>query len=145
MITVKIIDRYSKDLSIGVGKLMPTLSPKLSDQPISSEILKDIINSPYHGLFVAFSDSEIVGVAVLSIVMGIDIGRNAYLESFVVSPDFQGQGISGKIWDEMIKWAQAHDCKKLEFTSRPKRERATAFYQKHGAVIYPTNFFRVVI
>lgn len=143
MTNIEVVDVYSEDLSIKIGKLMPILSGSLSDQPIKPEILKDIIDSPYHGLFVAKNDSEIIGVAVLSIVMGIDIGRNAYLESFVVSSTAQGQGVSGKMWDEMINWAKQKSCQKLEFTSNPKRQRAIAFYQKHGAEIYPTNFFRI--
>jgi ribosomal protein S18 acetylase RimI-like enzyme len=145
MITIEIIDQYSADLSIGIGKLMPVLNHDLSDQPIDPELLKTIISSPHHGLFVARSDDETVGVAVLSIVMGTDIGRNAYLESFTVSPDFQGQGISSKLWDAMINWAKGRNCQKLEFTSNPKRKRAIAFYQKHDAQIYQTNFFRVVL
>jgi GNAT superfamily N-acetyltransferase len=142
MITIEIIDHYSDALAVGIGKLMPVLNHDLSDAPIDAELLKSIIGSPSHGLFVAYDGGEIVGVAVLSVVMGVDIGRNAYLESFVVSPQSQGQGRSGKIWDEMLGWARAQGCQKLEFTSNPKRQRAIAFYQKHGATIYPTNFFR---
>jgi GNAT superfamily N-acetyltransferase len=142
MITIETVGRYSDALAIGIGKLMPVLNHDLGDMPIAPELLKSITKSPSHGLFVALSDDEIVGVAVLSVVMGIDIGKNAYLESFVVSPQFQGQGISGKIWDEMLGWARTKGCQKLEFTSNPKRKRAIAFYQKHGAIIYPTNFFR---
>jgi GNAT superfamily N-acetyltransferase len=145
MIKVEIVENFSGDLAVGIGKLMPILSHDMSDQPIDTELLKNIIDSPSHGLFIARSGDEIVGVAVLSIVMGIDIGRNAYLESFVVLPGFQGQGISGQIWAEMTTWAKNHGCQKLEFTSNPKRGRAIAFYQKHGAVIYPTNFFRVIL
>ena len=143
MVNIEVVNKYSDGLSNDIGKLMPVLSNNLSDDPIAPNILKDIINSPYHGLFIARKGSEIVGVAVLSIVMGIDIGRNAYLESFVISPDIQGQGISGEIWNAMIDWAKNQNCKKLEFTSNPKRQRAIAFYKKHGSKIYPTNFFRV--
>lgn len=143
MVNIGVVDKYSEKLSTDIGKLMPVLSSDLSDKPIKPEILKDIIASPYHALFVAKKDSEIIGVAVLSIVMGIDIGKNAYLESFVISPTAQGQGVSDKMWGEMTNWAKQKGCQKLEFTSNPKRQRAIAFYQKHGAEIYPTNFFRV--
>jgi ribosomal protein S18 acetylase RimI-like enzyme len=142
MITVEVANHYSDDLAAGIGKLMPVLNQDFGDAPIDAELLKFIIDSPSHGLFVARNDSEIVGVAVLSIVICIGNGRGAYLESFVVSPQFQGQGISSKIWDEMLRWARAKGCQKLEFTSNPKRQRAIAFYQKHGTTIYPTNFFR---
>jgi len=143
MISIENINEFSEELPNDIGKLMPILNSKYSNKLIDPNILQDIIKSPYHALFVAKKDNLIVGVAVLSVVMGVDIGKNAYLESFVIDPSFQGQGISSKMWNKMLDWAKENDCKKLEFTSNPRRKRAISFYKKNNAKIYDTNFFQL--
>lgn len=132
---------YSEQDAIDMGKLMPVLSNKFSDGPIDKNLLREIIESPSHEQIVARLDARIVGCATLSITMGVGVGRKAYLEDFVVDPTIQGQGIGGKIWDEITKWCAEQDVN-LFFTSSAEKEDAHRFYLKKGAVIRDTTVFK---
>lgn len=145
-ITIEILRTYSSADAAQIGALMPYLSSRLDDTPISEELLKDIISSPYHDQLVARDGSgTIIGIATLSVIMAAGVGRGAYLEDFVVNPTAQGMGVGGRLWDAIITWCEEKGAHKLDFTSSSSKEAAQRFYLKHGAVIRDTNHFRKAI
>jgi len=143
-LTVKRLDKFDVNDAIGIGKLMPFLSQRLSDKPMSTEILKAIIDSPNQVQIVARLDNEIVGTATLSLILGPAVMKSAYLSDFVTNPNIRGKGVGSKIWDEMIAWCKEQDAN-LTFTSKTKREDAHRFYINHGAEVHDTTVFKVTL
>ena len=133
---------YSDDDAVAIGKLLTSLSERFTGNPVPEDLLREIINSPYHDELVARLEGRIVGAATLSIVMGAGTGKIGYLEDFVVDTSIRRAGIGTKIWDEMKLWCEEHNVN-LEFTSRPGREEAHEFYTSRGAIIRQTTVFRV--
>jgi len=136
------LDKFNIDDAKGIGKLMPFLSQRLSDKPMSTEILKAIIESPNQVQIVARLGDEIVGTATLSLILGPAVMKSAYLSDFVTNPNIRGNGVGGKIWDEMIAWCKEQNAN-LTFTSKAKREDAHRFYINHGAEVHDTVVFKV--
>lgn len=89
-----------------------------------------------------FQPSQVLGMASVSVTFGAGIGKNAYLEDFVVDQAARGKGVGHLLFDAYEKWAREKGCKNLEFTCGNGREAAQKFYNDHGATIYDTNFFR---
>ena len=140
---IKRIDQYNKESADQIRALLIQLSRSGKDRgKIPEEWFKDIINSPWHDLLVAEEDGKILGLACLSVVMGPNVRKNAYLEDFVTDSSVRGQGVGGKLWEAMLEWGKEKGCKRLEFTCGQGRETAQEFYKHHGAEIYETNFFR---
>ena len=142
---VKRVTEYSPELAQRVRELLIQLSRSGKDKgEVPEEWFLDIINSPWHDLIVAVDDNDrVIGMAALSTMMGPDIRKNAYLEDFVVDAEARTGGVGSALWDEMMNWAREKGCKRMEFTCGNGREIAQAFYKKHGAEVYDTNFFRV--
>lgn len=140
--SIERLTKYLPEDAAAIGRLMPFLSQKLSDMPISEDLLTQIIESPYHEQIVARLDGKIVGAATLSIIMGPAVGRQARLESFVTDPEIRGQGIGSKIWAEALRWCVERQVD-LEFTSNPSRKSAHKFYLARGAEIRNTTVFHV--
>ena len=137
------LSEYSPEVGAAVRRLLIELSRSGRDRgEVPEEWFLEIINSPYHDLIVAEEDGEILGMATVSITMGAGIRKNAYVEDFVVKSSARGKGVGGKIWEEILAWGREKGAKQLEFTSGEGREAAWHFYQKRGAEIYKTNFFR---
>lgn len=105
----------------------------------ASTILDDVASTE---LLEAIQPSQILGMASVSVIFGPGIGKNAYLEDFVVDKAARGKGIGHLLFDAYEKWAREKGCKNLEFTCGHGREAAQQFYKDHGASIYDTNFFR---
>lgn len=141
MTTIERLTAYSASDAEQIGKLLPTLSDRFSDQPVDKELLKEIIESPHHEQIIARIDGNIVGTATLSITIGTGAGHKVYLEDFVVSSTAQGQGVGGAIWDEITAWCKERNAP-LFFTSSAKKQTAQKFYLKHGATIRETNVFQ---
>lgn len=141
MVTIERLTTYSEQDAIDMGKLMPALSAKFNDQPVDKGLLKEIIESPNHEQIVARLDGRIIGCGTLSITMGVGAGRKVYLEDFVVDSTIQGQGIGGKIWDEITRWCTEREAT-LFFTSSSEKESAHRFYLKNGATIRDTAVFK---
>ena len=143
MIEIKELSSYSKEAGENIRNLLIQLSRSGRDPgETSQELVEEIINSPFHTLIVAEEDGKILGMATVSIVMGMGIQKNIYLEDFVVAEETRGKGVGGMLWDSIIAWGKSHGCNNLEFTSGKDRTNALAFYAEHGAEIYDTNFFR---
>ena len=142
---VKRVTEYSPELAQRVRELLIQLSRSGKDKgEVPEEWFVDIINSPWHDLIVAVDDDDrVIGMAALSTMMGPGIRKNAYLEDFVVDAEARTGGVGSALWDEMMNWAREKGCKRMEFTCGNGREVAQAFYKKHGAEVYDTNFFRV--
>ena len=143
MVEIKRLTTYTPEIADAVRKLLIELSRNGKDKgEIPEEWFQDVISSPWHDLLLAEEDGRILGIATMSIMMGPGVRKNAYLEDFVVSSQARGKGVGGKLWEEMILWAKEKGAKRLEFTCGQGRDAAHAFYKKHGAEIYETDFFR---
>ena len=142
---VKRVTEYSPELAQRVRELLIQLSRSGKDKgEVPEEWFVDIINSPWHDLLVALGDDgRVIGMASLSVSMGPGISKNAYLEDFVVDAEARTGGVGSALWNEMLAWDREKGCKRMEFTCGNGREIAQAFYKKHGAEVYDTNFFRV--
>lgn len=145
MITIERMTDFTDQDIEDLGKLNLVFSEEAS--PINVEVLREVCDNPNHYVqIVARDDGQIVGSATLSVLIKALSGeRVAYLEEFAVSPQAQGKGVGGKIWDEMLAWCRDNGLPKMEFTSKPSRVAAQNFYLKRGAIIRETNVFRVVI
>lgn len=142
-ITVETLTSYSEKDARDIGLLLTHLSDKFDGSTVPEEVLQNIISSPHHAQLVARDSSgKIVGAATVSVIMGAGSAKNAWLEDFVVDTSLQGFGIGGKLWDAVVDWCKSKGARNLNFTSRPSREAAQAFYLKRGAVVRETNFFR---
>lgn len=146
MITIKTLTEYDPKLAKTMGKLLTQLSTNWDGSPITREWIENIIESPWHDQLLALDDhNKLVGMATMSAVLGAKIGRNAYLEDFVVDASCRGQGIGTKMWEKIVKWGKTKACNRLEFTAsgNEKKSGAVQFYLKRGVQIYDTNFFRL--
>ena len=137
------LKEYTPETAQRIRELLIQLSRSGKDRgEIPKEWFDELIASPYHDMLIAEEDGQIVGIATLSVKMGPITHKNAYLEDFVTDNTIRGKGIGGQLWDAMLDWARKKGCQDLEFTCGHGREAAQAFYQKKGASIYDTNFFR---
>lgn len=142
-LTIEPLAVYSPADAAAIGALLPYLSDTFNGNPVPKQTLIDIIESPYHEQLVARNASgTIIGIATVSITFGAAVGRNAWLEDFVIDQNTQGMGVGGKLWDTVIEWCHEKGAHKLGFTSRASRAAAQAFYLKRGAIIRNTNYFK---
>lgn len=143
MVEVKRLTEYNPKIAEAMRGLLVELSRSGKDKgEIPEQWFLDVINSPWHDVLLAVDGEVVLGMCNLTIIMGAGIGKNAYLEDFVVSESARGQGVGDKLWAAMLEWAKEKGAKRLEFTCGNGREVAQRFYKNHGAEIYETNFFR---
>lgn len=138
------LTEYTPEIAARVRELLIQLSRSGKNRgEIPKEWFDELIASDAHDMLLAIDDSgKIQGIATLSIIMGPIVRRVAYLEDFVTDTAVRGQGVGHQLWEAMLQWAKAKNCTELCFTSGHGREAAQEFYQKRGAEIYDTNFFR---
>jgi len=143
LVKVEVVTEYSHEIAVAIGKLMPDLSERLCDESIPEDRLKTIIESDDRELFVAKLNDEVVGTAVLNLIVGT-AGRKAWLEDFVVSSkdDIRGSGVGYSIWQELLRWCKERDVD-LNFTSNPRRGEARKFYLRQKAQVLDTKVLRV--
>ena len=157
MIKIIVVTEYNKTVADRIRQLLIQLSRSGKDKgEIPQEWFEQLISSPWHDLLLAVESAEdsnvkqdppvlpeqILGMASVSVIFGAGIGKNAYLEDFVVDQSARGKGIGNLLFNAYEDWAREKGCKNLEFTCGQGREAAQQFYRDHGAAIYDTNFFR---
>lgn len=136
---------YDADIAEQMGKLLMDLSSHYEGEPVAREVIEDIIESPWHDIIVMMDEDKLVAMASVSVIMGSLINKNLYLEDFVVSSEYQHQGLGTQMFEAIMAWGKRKGCRRLEFTSSGKGKKAGAvkFYQKMGAEIRDTNSFRI--
>ncbi|MBR3220354.1 GNAT family N-acetyltransferase [Candidatus Saccharibacteria bacterium] len=143
MIEIKRLTEYNPAAATAMRGLLVELSRSGKDKgEIPEQWFLDVISSPWHDVLLAVDGEVILGMCSLSIIMGAGIGKNAYLEDFVVSETARGQGVGEMLWEAMLEWGKEKGAKRMEFTCGNGREMAQKFYKNHGASVYETNFFR---
>ena len=157
MIRIIAVTEYNKTVVDRIRQLLIQLSRSGKDKgEIPQEWFEQLISSPWHDLLLAVESAEdsnvkqnlpvlpeqILGMASVSVIFGAGIGKNAYLEDFVVDQSARGKGIGNLLFNAYEDWAREKGCKNLEFTCGQGREAAQQFYRDHGAATYDTNFFR---
>lgn len=144
---IETLNKYTPETANRIRELLIQLSRSGKDRgEIPEQWFTDLISSTSHDMLIAYDDNDkIIGIATLSIIMGPIVRKTAYLEDFVTDESVRGQGIGDALWQAMLAWADKKGCTELNFTSGHGREAAQAFYQKRGAEIYDTNFFRKTI
>lgn len=157
MIKIIAVTEYNKTVADRIRQLLIQLSRSGKDKgEIPQEWFEQLISSPWHDLLLAVESAEddnvkqdlpaipeqILGMASVSIIFGAGIGKNAYLEDFVVDQSARGKGVGNLLFNAYEDWAREKGCKNLEFTCGQGREAAQQFYRDHGAATYDTNFFR---
>lgn len=157
MIKIITVTEYNKIVADRIRQLLTQLSRSGKDKgEIPQEWFEQLISSPWHDCLLAVDLAEdsntkqdllilpeqILGMASVSVIFGAGIGKNAYLEDFVVDQSARGKGVGHLLFDAYEKWAREKGCKNLEFTCGQGREAAQQFYRDHGAKTYDTNFFR---
>ena len=157
MIKIIAVTEYNKTVANRIRQLLIQLSRSGKDKgEIPQEWFEQLISSPWHDLLLAVESAEdsnvkqdtpvlpeqILGMASVSVIFGAGIGKNAYLEDFVVDQSARGKGIGNLLFNAYEDWAREKGCKNLEFTCGQGREAAQQFYRDRGAATYDTNFFR---
>ena len=143
MIEIKRLTEYNPAAATAMRGLLVELSRSGKDKgEIPEQWFLDVISSPWHDVLLAVDGEVILGMCSLSIIMGAGIGKNVYLEDFVVSETARGQGVGEMLWEAMLEWGKEKGAKRMEFTCGNGREMAQKFYKNHGASVYETNFFR---
>lgn len=138
---IEVLETYKPAYATALGRLMTFLSEKADGQPISADLLKDIIASKHHRQYAAWIGETMVGAATLSIILGPRAGRYAYLNDLVVDPAYPDYHIGTRLYAEIEAWCRAEHMR-MDFTSRPDRQAAHRFYLNKGAVIRDTTVFR---
>lgn len=150
--TVEVVRLAGYDAAVAEAMrgLLVELSRSGRDKgPIAREWVDEVVASPWHDVLLAVegegADRRVLGMASVSVNFGAGIGKNEFLEDFVVSSESRGKGVGGLLWEAILAWGREKGCAKLEFTSGKGGEAAHQFYLKRGAEIYETNFFRLAL
>ena len=83
-------------------------------------------------VFVATSAGRVVGWAAVCADEPFVEGFGAHLEGLVVEESMRGLGIGARLIVAVESWARERGCAEMRVQSNVVRERAHAFYQRHG-------------
>ena len=89
-------------------------------------------------VFVVEVENMLVGYAS---VIGGCLNRTKHKASVVtgILQEYAGQGIGGRLFDTLVRWAKESPLRRLELTVMTHNDRAIALYQKFGFQIEGTQ------
>lgn len=85
-------------------------------------------------VILACDGDNTVGWAAVCVEEGFVEGRVAWIEGFVVDDNARGAGVGARLLDTAEEWARSKGCTTMRVQSNVIRERAHAFYERHGYV-----------
>ena len=92
-----------------------------------------------HAVFVAETAKSVIGWIHVSITPLLEVPRRAEVNGLIVADGQRSSGAGALLLDAAEKWARGKACKCMSVRSNVIRERAHAFYQRHGYEHYKTQ------
>jgi GNAT superfamily N-acetyltransferase len=139
MIQIKQLTEASDQAVIDLNGLLPQLSNDV--RPLTMDILKQVV-APPDRLIVAVDDGRIVGT-VLLLVNNQLVRVKAWLEDLVVSGDYRGQGLGGRLIEAAIAAAREAGAASIDITSKAERSALYKVYEQHGFKRRDSALFRL--
>ncbi|MBP7807411.1 GNAT family N-acetyltransferase [Candidatus Saccharibacteria bacterium] len=140
---------YSTDMAAQLGRLNVHLTDGAAGTSVPEDLLRVGTDSPYAVQLVARQREQIIGAASLTQLTGMN-NYDAWLNDFVVAPDWRGSGVADAIRDGWNEWTRERGVQRLLFTSGWAKQAAHRFYLRHGGLILnpeggKTAFFNMPI
>jgi GNAT superfamily N-acetyltransferase len=88
---------------------------------------------PLFGFFVAEFNEKVEGIALHYFKYSTWKGKCLFLEDIVVNEQLRGQGIGELLFNEVVKVAANHQCKRMEWQVLEWNQPAINFYTKKYA------------
>ena len=110
---------------------------RATENILSPDELKEMIDHPEQKLLVAEDEGEIIGAALASVDASdpepwIQPRRFGYLQDIVVRTEFRGRGVGKLLLDGINTWAKEQGLAELELHVWHKNHRALVFYRSLG-------------
>lgn len=97
--------------------------------------LQTMIVSPDNAVFLARRGTQALGVATVTISVGVEYGLSAELDDLYVLPEVRGSGVAGALIEEVCSWCQQRGCTTVLVTVTPEGEAThnlIDFYGRRG-------------
>lgn len=85
--------------------------------------------------FVAETETEIVGMALVYFRFSTWKGRTVHLEDLIVKQEHRGQGIGTLLYTRVVAYAKEQGVKRVEWVVLDWNINAIKFYEKSGAAM----------
>jgi GNAT superfamily N-acetyltransferase len=93
-----------------------------------------------NAVFVAESrEGEVIGWLHVSVSQLLEVPLRAEVNGLVVAEGQRSKGAGAKLLDSAEDWARKKKCSSMSVRSNVIRERAHAFYERHGYEHYKTQ------
>ncbi len=92
-----------------------------------------------NAVFVAETRGEVIGWVHVSANRLLEVAFRAEVNGLVVSEKQRSNGAGARLLEAAEKWARGKRCVNMSVRSNVIRERAHAFYERHGYEHYKTQ------
>ncbi len=97
-------------------------------------------DSKEHAVFVAETeDGEIAGWMGLFVIRTVEADARVEISGLVVDERFRCHGVGERLLERAEQWARETNCSEIGLRSNVIRERAHAFYERHGYELIKTQ------
>jgi GNAT superfamily N-acetyltransferase len=115
-----------------IAELAGQLSYPSTPEEITQR-LGEMKGSAHHAVFVAELESgEIAGWIAVFIYRTVEADARAEISGLVVDQRFRSQRVGERLLARSEEWAHERGCNVIGLRSNVIRERAHAFYERHG-------------
>jgi len=97
--------------------------------------LHTMITYPNSAVFLAWHGTEALGVATVTMSVGIEYGRSAEIEDLYVLPRARGRGVATELIEAVCAWCRQEGCTAVLVTVTPEgeaRHDLIEFYGRRG-------------
>jgi len=139
----------SKNLSLKIRRARAADVPRIAElsgelgYPSSVQEMRQrfgqIKPAARHAVFVAEFRKTVVGWIHVSITPLLEVARRAEVNGLIVAERHRSLGAGAKLLDAAEVWARGKKCQGMSVRSNVIRDRAHAFYERHGYIHFKTQ------
>ena len=130
--------RARKSDAARIAELSGELGYPATAQEIKTR-LAQLKPAAQHAVFLAEINKFVIGWIHVSVAPLLEVSRRAEVNGLVVAEGQRSHGAGAKLLEAAEKWARTKGCKGMSVRSNVIRERAHAFYERHGYQHFKTQ------
>lgn len=98
-------------------------------------------------VLVALEGTRVVGYS-LSEIKGLFPGlkreKYGYIDTMAVTESYRREGVGKKMFDEIVKWFQSNEIKRVELGTTAQNLIGNSFWRKQGFTVYMHTLYREI-
>lgn len=114
--------------------LLESVDDDVFDHAVTPDFVRELLSNPFHALFVAMVEGQVVGMATGIVHLHPDKPRSLFINEVGVAVRHLRRGIGTQLISSLFEWGRSQGCVEAWVATDVDNSAAQFFYESTGGI-----------